>query len=118
MSDLNKNQPQKIFVSRDPNAHLMSKKDLKALNVVVTDYMVKNDVTVESAVIDLVDSDSRFGGGFSCAEIAVIMGTSISNIKAVEARALKKISSPKFRETKEKLQTYMEIEDSEYESDF
>ena len=117
MQDLNKNQPQKIFVSRDPNAHLMSKKDLKALNVVVTDYMVKNDVTVERAVINLVDSDSRFGGGFSCAEIAIIMGTSTSNIRVVEDKALNKIISPKFGMAKQ-LQTYMSIDESEYESDF
>ena len=118
MTDLNKNQPQKTIVSRDPNTHLMSKKELKALHDIVKTYMIENDVTFENAVIALVDSDSRFSGGFSCAEIAVIMGSTLSNIRMVEKRALSKLNSPAFRMEKEKLQIYVEIDDSECESDF
>jgi len=94
----------------------MTKAELRGLREVVVAYMTAHDVSVESAVMDLIETDSRFSGGFECLEIAIIMGTTTSDIKHVEAKALKKLSNPNFGGRE--LRTIFSGTDSEYKSDF
>jgi len=96
--------------------HRMSKAELRELHDVVVDYMFEHDVSVESAVMDLIELDRRFGGGFECSEIAIIMGSSKNEIKRVEAKALNKLTHPDFGG--KKIQSYFRIEDSDNTSDF
>jgi len=96
--------------------HRMTKAELRGLREVVVAYMTAHEVSVESAVMDLMELDGRFGGGFECSEIAIIMGSNKNEIKRVEAKALSKLISPKFggRGLKE----YFSIEEADNTSDF
>lgn len=97
--------------------HRMTKAELNTLREVVVAYMTTHEVSVESAVMDLIDIDGRFGGGFECSEIAIIMGSNKHEIKRVEGVALRKIKNPK-NGGGQALKAYFSIEDSDYESDF
>jgi DNA-directed RNA polymerase sigma subunit (sigma70/sigma32) len=96
--------------------HRMTRAELYELRDIVIDYMTEHDVSIESAVMDLIELDRRFGGGFECREIAIIMGTSKDEIKRVEARALKKLKHPDFGG--KDIQAYFRIENSEAISEF
>jgi len=96
--------------------HRMTKAELRGLREVVVAYMTTHEVSVESAVMDLIDLDGRFGGGFECNEIAIIMGSNKNEIKKVEISALKKIKNPKFGG--QALQAYFNIEHNDNASDF